>query len=158
MLSISREIFKFQVDRQDLQQELYYLFFRNDWRAIRLYQGRNDCSLMSYIRRISFRHFLKNKKRLIDKEGELTLNSKEVVATLDSSSNSITIMDIIKAIDNVPNPRYRQLLKDFLISELSPQDICQKWKITTDNYYNMKRRALAQLVKILKEEGYHGNK
>lgn len=74
---------------------------------------------------------------------------------MEDEHDIITAIDIQAAIKNIPNNNYRSLLVYFLFEDMEPEDIADAMNISISNFYNMKRRALAHLVKQLKKGGYH---
>ena len=56
-------------------------------------------------------------------------------------------MDIKNAIRKAKPPRDRQILEALILNEEEPTDVAAQFEVTVDNLYNIKRRAIAKLIK-----------
>lgn len=51
-----------------------------------------------------------------------------------------------KGLDELEPPRDREILTALLIHDEEPQEVADRFNVTVDNLYNIKRRALAKLI------------
>lgn len=80
------------------------------------------------------------------------MDSDEMDAFLEEDNLYYTqqqekLQAIEKALDNLPNPRYRYVLKGIYCWQLPPQLLAEKMGITLPNFYNLHHRALTALKK-----------
>ena len=65
-------------------------------------------------------------------------------------------MDLMTALNRMPNARYRQVLIDLNLKDRTPEIVAREMKITIDNLYNIHRRAQAQLAMVMqRKEDYY---
>ena len=56
------------------------------------------------------------------------------------------MMDIKKGVDELEPPRDREILTALILHDEEPQQVADRYGVTVDNLYNIKRRALAKLI------------
>jgi hypothetical protein len=59
-------------------------------------------------------------------------------------------MDIF--LNKMPNPRYAMVLRRLIIEDADPQDVAEEMDIKIENLYNIKKRAIAALMRIALEK------
>ena len=65
-------------------------------------------------------------------------------------------MDVRKAIDKMPNERYKYVIVELELKEREPEELAKEMNITIDNLYNIRRRARLQLKTIMvRKEDYY---
>ena len=48
----------------------------------------------------------------------------------------------------MPTKRYAQVIRRLILEDCEPEALAQEMNITTANLYNIKRRSIAQLIRI----------
>jgi DNA-directed RNA polymerase specialized sigma24 family protein len=66
------------------------------------------------------------------------------------------MMDIMDGLKMLEPPRDREILEALLIHDEEPQEVADRFGVTVDNLYNIKRRALARLIQkhLFELKGY----
>jgi DNA-directed RNA polymerase specialized sigma24 family protein len=58
-------------------------------------------------------------------------------------------LDVESLIKRLPNERYGFVIRKLMLEDKEPQEVADEMKITVDNLYNIKRRAIQQLIQKL---------
>jgi len=79
-------------------------------------------------------------------------NSKEPlsIGNLQVISNEglTASVDIERLFCNMSNKRYINVIRKLVLEDCEPDDLAHEMNITTANLYNIKRRAMAQLILV----------
>lgn len=152
--AIIRHVFSYEVDYDEFVNELYIHLIENDAARLRQFEGRS--SLYQWIKVTAIRFFIKKRERLIeDATKEPLIDEVTLVETHDSSAAA----DVERILAAMPNRRYAYVIRKLMVEELSPDELATIMHITSDNLYNLKRRAMAQLMQVaLKDIRNYGNK
>lgn len=153
--SIIRRVFDNQmVDYEEIISELYILLMEND--AQRLRQFHFESSLYQWLKTIAIRHCLKLKNggRVIDVENSEPLNDKD--NGLQAEEISHAKMDLDNLLGQMKNQRYAKVIRCLMLDDLTPEEVAKELNVTTDNLYNIKRRAMNALTEVaLKDKKYY---
>lgn len=136
------------VEYDDLVQELYLYLSENGWARLRRYNF--SMPFVNWFSVVSYRFFKDFSRSMIDSKLELPISDMNDHDTWIStmSGMSQTLMgDLQRVLPFLEPPRDRQILKSFLIDDEEPEVVARQHGVTVDNLYNIKRRALARLVK-----------
>lgn len=149
---IADSIFDGNIDYDELTNELYLYFQENDWHRLRIFAYRS--SLLTYVTTVATRYFIKKRDKLIENQSSENLISEKSLV-FEGISHDVK-MDVRKAIDEMPNERYRMVIRELYFLGTEPEQLSQKMNISLKNLYNIHRRAKAQLKLHLgtKEEYY----
>ena len=150
-MSVIRRVFDYEVDYDEFVSELYLYLMEDDAARLRQFEGRS--SLYYWLKVTATRFFLRKRDQLIDntsheplyEQSEETENRKEPMA---QTSNPVASMDVEQLLAAMPNKRYVAVLRRLLLDEAEPEQVAQEMHITTDNLYNIKRRAMMQLMQV----------
>lgn len=150
MYSIIGRVFAFDVDYDELINELYVHIMEND--AARLRTFSYNSSVYQWIKTVAIRFFQQKRDRIIENE------SKEPLF-IDGGSTEphvgVTIvMDLKEMISRIENPRYRLVLHKLLLEDMAPEVVARQMGITTANLYNIKKRAMNAFLDIAKQDNY----
>ena len=63
-------------------------------------------------------------------------------------ATTASILDVQRLLDAMPNKRYVYVIQKLIIDEYAPEELASEMHITTDNLYNIKRRAMMQLMQV----------
>jgi len=139
--SIIRKVFSYEVDYDEFVNELYVYLMENDAARLRQFEGRS--SLYLWMKVTATRFFLKKRNLLIENaSNETPLEEEPVTETTASPS------DVQRLLETMPNRRYAMVIQKMMIEEYTPDELAAEMHITTDNLYNIKRRAMIQLMQV----------
>ena len=150
---IIKNIFNFQIEYDELVNELYLCLRSDDWKKLRQFGYR--CKLISWLSFISIRFFREKQKEW---EGNKSLIIAEIADKEDAyipQEQQTLQMDMMKFLREMPNQRYRQVIQSLFFEDIEPQQLADEMGITIENLYNIKRRALEQFARILRKELYY---
>lgn len=150
---IIKEVFSYQVNKDELANELYIYLSEDNWKKVREFEGRSKFT--TWLSVISVRYFCKKKGNMIDVDPRKTqIDEAEKLpdnCTYDSFINNI---DLYNAINKLKNPRDRFVIMALEIEGRSPDEVAKCLNITVDNLYNVRKRAKNHLSNILTEYKY----
>ena len=140
--SIIKKVFSYEVDYDAFVNELYIYLMENDAARLKQFEGRS--SLYQWLKVTAIRYFIKKRDQLIEDTTYETLIEEE-----DAMNNPIaSILDVQQLLGAMPNKRYAYVIRKLIIEEYTPEELSAEMHITTDNLYNIKRRAMMQLMQI----------
>lgn len=152
--AIIRKVFSYEVDYDEFVNELYVYLMENDAARLRQFEGRS--SLYQWVKVTATRFFIKKRDLLIEDLSKET--PLEEVAIMEKPAIA-SLLDVQRLLDAMPNRRYAMVIRKLMIEEYSPEELATEMHITTDNLYNIKRRAMMQLMQVaLNDIRYYGKK
>ena len=95
--------------------------------------------------------FYKDNKEL----QSVLLRIKEEEKVFDFLPELISKMDVWNAIRKMNNERYRQVLVDLELKDLDPKVLAREMNVTVENLYNIRHRAVKQLIAVIREEEHY---
>lgn len=131
----------------DLIQE-FYLYLQNDnWDKLRRYDP--NLPFDRWLSVVSFRFFKDFCCSMIDSSSQIPITNINDARLLSVGNDRIDtiMMDIRQGIDHLEPPRDRQIIEALIIRDEEPSKVAKRFGVTVDNLYNIKRRALAKLIK-----------
>ena len=130
----------------DLVQELYLYLSADSWARLKKYDS--DLPFERWFSVVSYRFFKDFSLRMIDSRRQIPITNIEDQKLLDAGTTQMTQMmiDIKNGLDELEPPRDREILSALLIHDEEPQEVAERFNVTVDNLYNIKRRALARLI------------
>jgi len=150
---------------EDLHNTVFLQLFEKNCKKLRQYQGRNGCSLATWISLVTVRsvqnHLRKKgydavcrrKEPLnLDDLPELRSAEEDAPAQLIKAEQEHLLK---KGIQNLP-PRGRLLMKLHLDQGLGLEEAAAAMRITVQNAYIIKHRAIQKLKSVLKELSDNG--
>lgn len=143
--SIMQKVFDYEVDYDELVNELYVYLMEDD--AVKLRSFQNRSSVFQWLKVLSIRFFVKKRNRLIDdssKESPYEVENKMVSRENDVTAKS----DLERLFDLMSNKRYVYVIRRLVLEKMEPESLAVDMNITTANLYNIKRRAMAQLARV----------
>lgn len=141
--SIIRKVFSYEVDYDEFVNELYVYLMENDAARLRQFEGRS--SIYQWIKVTATRFFIKKRDLLIEDASKETPLEEE---TMMEKPATVSLMDVQRLLDAMPNKRYATVIQKLMIEEYTPEELAAEMHITTDNLYNIKRRAMMQLMQV----------
>ena len=144
-----------KLDLEDLHNTVFVRLFEKGCRKLRQYEGKNGCSVSSWIRLIAIRTVLDycrkaRRDALTRREKIETLDS--IIGMQDDPSGQCAFMEktersrlIQKGLETL-RPRDRLLLKLHCEEGLSLREVAGIMKISEANAYSIKHRAIKRLA------------
>ena len=150
-----------EADAADLHAEIFLSFIENDFKRLREFEGRNQCTLKSWVRMIAIRKtidFLR-KKRLkqvsmdslsdsvgFDPQGHEpdALSALINEETLKNTPDLSTVLNELREKDQV-------LIKMFLVDQLSAQEVATALQLSVGAVYTRKNRVIERLRDIVEK-------
>ena len=157
--SIIHRVFDYDVDYDECINELYLYLLHDDGKRLRQFQGRS--SLFLWLKVTATRFFIKKRRHMIENTSREPLydwDDEEATAGNTSYTISTDLMDVENLLNAMPNKRYACVLRQLLLNEISPDKLAREMNITVDNLYNIKRRALQQLMQVALSDIRHYGK
>ena len=142
--SIIQKVFDYEVEYDEMVNELYVFLMENDAQKLRNFEYRS--SVYQWLKVLSIRFFIKKRDRMIDNASQETpYDERNQIATheYDTSSEG----DLERLFGAMPTPRYAYVIRQLIIEVRDPEQLAHEMSITTANLYNIKRRAMAQLTR-----------
>lgn len=135
------------VTYDDLVQELYLYLSNNDWEKLRMYNPERP--FVNWFSVVSYRFFKDFSRSMIDSANQIPISNMNDHQTAFMSNGTIgtIMMDIKQAISKLKPPRDSQILEALLLRDEEPETVAKRHNVTVDNLYNIKRRAIAKLIK-----------
>jgi RNA polymerase sigma factor (sigma-70 family) len=136
-----------QVPYDDLVQELYLYLSDNDWEKLRKYNPERP--FINWFSVVSYRFFKDFSCSMIDSSNQIPISNMNDHQTAFMSNGTIgtIMMDIKQAISKLKPPRDSEILEALLLRDEEPETVAKRHNVTVDNLYNIKRRAIAKLIK-----------
>ncbi len=141
-------------DLEDLHNTVFVQLFENQCRKLKQYEGRNGCSLATWVRTLTVRIILNHirKKGVDSMEGrnrliplddlpELREKREEPLTLLEKSEQESLVRDGILKLP----PRDRMLIKLHFEQGLSLPEVAETMRISVKNAYTVKHRAIQKL-------------
>jgi RNA polymerase sigma-70 factor (ECF subfamily) len=141
-------------DLEDLHNTVFLRLFEHNCKKLRQYQGKNGCSLASWIRMITVRTVLDHlrkkgvdtmvwqKKRIpLEEVPELKAEEGEIGARIDNEEQKRLLQD---GIQRLPT-RDRLFIKLHLDQGLSVAEVAETMQLSIGNAYTVKHRAIQRL-------------
>lgn len=134
------------VDYNELVNELFIYLSKDNWHKLDTFAGINGCSLCSWVTRITWRYFFKQRERLL---GKMVLDISEAkISDYIEHRDTEIAMDVTTTFELMPNKRYVQVLQWMLVEGYDADEVATKLNTTAANVYNIKHRAIVQFVEV----------
>lgn len=130
----------------DLVQELYLYLSTDNWARLKKYDP--TLPFDRWLSVVSYRFFKDFSLRMIDSRRQIPITHIEDQQLLNAGTTQMNqiMMDIKKGFDELEPPRDREILTALILCDEEPQEVANRFNVTVDNLYNIKRRALARLI------------
>ena len=143
--SIINIVFDYEVEYDELVNELYLYLMEDDATKLRNFEYRS--SVYQWLKVITIRFFIKKRARMIDNtSGEPPYDKQDQIAA--SESDVAVVYDMERLFEAMPTKRYVYVIRRLILEDCEPEELAWEMNITTANLYNIKRRSMAQLTRI----------
>lgn len=130
----------------ELVSELYLYLSANGWRKLDTFEGKNGCSLKSWMVRLAWRYFMQQKARLLSETSALEYEKSDGAEETADSLYLEIAMDVESTFGRMANKRYVQVLRWMLVDGYEADAVAKFMGTTASNVYNIKHRAIVQFV------------
>ena len=144
-LSIICKVFNYEVEYDELVNELYLYLMEDDAKKLRGFEYRS--SVYQWIKVLAIRFFIKKRNELVENDSEESLCEGEPDPVTDENAHSAKC-DLQRLFALMPNKRYVYVIQKLIIEDQKPEKLAKEMGISVDNLYNIKRRAMAQLTQV----------
>jgi hypothetical protein len=144
-LSVMKLVFNYEVDYDEMVNELYVYLMEDDAEKLRNFQYCS--SVYQWMKILSIRFFIKKRERMIEdksKETPYDIKTMRCVVTENTSAEG----DVERLLSRMYNKRYVLVIQRLILEDGEPEQLAEEMNITTANLYNIKRRAMAQLTRV----------
>lgn len=150
---IIKEVFAYQVDKDELVNELYIYLSEDNWKKVREFEGRSKFT--TWLSVISVRYFYKKKRNMIEFDPRKTqINEAEKLSNDNTYDSFVKNIDLYNAINKLKNARDRFVIMALEIEGRTIEEVAKSLGITIENLYNVRKRAKKHLSNILTEYKY----
>lgn len=149
--SLIRNIFDFDVDHDELVNELYVYLMEDDGKRLRSFQGRS--SIYQWLKCVATRFFLeKRDKGMIGEESlsDSLFPTDELMQ--NQGEREIIGRDVRKMLSLMRNPRHRLVIQRLFLDEVGYNELATELNTSVSNLYNLKLRSMAELTSLLLNE------
>ena len=141
-----RQVFDYEVKYDELVNELYVYLMKDDAAKLRNFQYR--CSLYQWLKILAVRFFVKKRDMMINDSSQEAPYNKQEQADI-AESDAAASYDMERLLQAMPTQRYAYVIRKLVLEDCKPEDLARELNITTANLYNIKRRSMAQLSRIV---------
>lgn len=143
--SVMKLVFNYEVEYDEMVNELYVYLMEDDAYKLRNFEYRS--SVYTWLKVLAIRFFVKKRGQMIENNSKETpYDGREAVTT--SLSDKTAEFDIESLLEAMPTKRYVFVIRRLILKECKPEVLAQEMNITTANLYNIRRRAMAQMIRI----------
>ena len=143
--SIMKMVFSYEVDYDEMVNELYLYLMEEDAAKLRQFEYR--CTVYQWLKVLAIRFFVKKRNRMIDDASHETPYDRQEMEKPGTDA-PLAENDLERLFDAMPTKRYVHVLRRLILEDQEPEQLAQEMNITTANLYNIKRRAMAQLTRV----------
>ena len=150
-MSIIRYVFSYEVDYDEFVSEFYLYLMEEDAYKLRQFEGRS--SIYQWLKIIAIRYFMAKRERMIDMSSKNTPSDISIYEdTVDEESRTVARMDITALLERMPNKRYVNVIRRLVLEDAEPKDVAEELRVSVDNLYNIKKRAIASMTQVALNE------
>lgn len=139
-------VFPYEVDYDEFVNELYQELMKDDAQKLRSFQYRS--SLLTWLKTVAIRYFISKRDEMIDNLSKESLYEGDNELSNESVDRQSAIMDMERLFSLMDNRRYVFVIQKLMLEDVQPEQLAEELCITTENLYNIKKRAMAALTLI----------
>lgn len=143
--SIMKMVFGYEVDYDEMVNELYLYLMEEDAAKLRQFEYRS--TVYQWLKVLAIRFFIKKRNRMIDDASHETPYDRQDMERPETDA-PLAENDLERLFDAMATKRYVHVLRRLILEDQEPEQLAQEMNITTANLYNIKRRAMAQLTRV----------
>ncbi|ODS31605.1 MAG: RNA polymerase sigma factor [Candidatus Scalindua rubra] len=148
-------------DSSDIHNDVFLSLMENNWKKLRQYEGRNGCTVSSWLMVVTTNftlNFIKKQKQRIPIEDNTTDNMDVIEKVSnpqqqpDEELSEKEYGEVFKELINDLNANDMLFLKLYYEKELPPEEIAEMLNLTVSTVYSKKNRIIEKLIKIAKKK------
>lgn len=144
LFGIIKRIFGFEAKYDELVASLYQYLMSNDAAKLRSFKYRSE--LIWWLKIVASHYFLSKRDEVIgDSTNEPPYVSKAEEMSYEVSTASDDLERLLKL---MPNKRYVYVIRRHILEDCSSEEMAHEMHVTLKNFYNIKKRAMAQLTRV----------
>ena len=157
--NIIHNVFRDKANYEELVNDLYLFLMENDGRRLRSFGNGEaedndqdtEYALFKWLKKTAWRYFADKaeKEQSIEERRKFVKDDdgEDVDVEIEDKNNKDPEIDIDANIyfDMIKLERDREVLKKYFVEDLEPDVISEQFGISTDNLYNIKKRAINRL-------------
>lgn len=144
---IRMEVFRGNVDFDELVSELYIYLSRDNWTKFDGFDGKNGCRLRTWMIPVAWRYFMSIRERLLKTE-KIDDNSGVIKDSIRDDLRIQIAIDVNAVLSRMPNQLYAEIIRLLLIEGYASQDVADMLDMKVENIYNLKHRAINQFIEL----------
>lgn len=149
--SIIHHVFSYEVDYDEFVNEFYLYLLENDACRLRQFEGRS--SIYQWLKVVAIRYFISKRNRMIDIEHRNPpLENMVRKRGNDEERTTTARIDVRSILAQMPNQRYARVIERLMLDEAEPRLVALELETNVNNLYNLKKRAMAALTRIIIKE------
>lgn len=142
-LSVMKYVFDYEVDYDEMVNELYLYLMEDDATKLRHFEYRS--SFYQWLKILSIRFFVKKRSRMIDNTSHEALYDEQDYVAPEKDMGARH--DLERLLELMPTKRYVYVIRRLILENWEPERLAHEMNISMANLYNIKRRAIAQLTR-----------
>ena len=161
-LSAMKNVFETRnVEYSECINSLYEALLRDNARKLRSFKG--ESTIYNWLKTITIRHFIAMRKEM-DGEQPTETDSNYGIPPIEEAGEDRNIArssahaDVERLLKAMKNDRYRNVIRRSMLEEIEDAELAIEMGIRVENLYNIKRRAMAQLIQVSKKDILHYGK
>ena len=143
--SVMRSVFDYEVNYDEMVNELYVYLMEDDASKLRHFEYRS--SIYQWLKILALRFFLRKRNQMIEDCSQETPYDEQG-SFMAPQTDKAAEFDIERLFEAMPTKRYVEVIRRLILEDCEPEVLAQEMNITTANLYNIKRRSMAQLIRI----------
>lgn len=144
---IRMEVFRGNVDFDELVSELYLYLSRDNWTKLDCFDGNNGCRLRTWMIPVAWRYFMSIRERLLRTE-KIDENSGVIRDSVRDDLRIQIAIDVNAVLSRMSNERYAEIIRLLLIDGYASQAVADMLDMGVENIYNLKHRAINQFIEL----------
>lgn len=161
-LSVIKSVFETRsVEYNECVNSLYEALMKDDAQKLRGFKG--ESTIYNWLKTVTIRHFIAMRKDMDGEQPTETDTNRGVPPSeeADEDSNiarSSAHADVERLLKAMRNDRYRNVIRRSMLDEVEDAELAIEMGIRVENLYNIKRRAMAQLIQVSQKDIFHYGK
>ncbi|MDE7135139.1 MAG: hypothetical protein K2N91_00750 [Muribaculaceae bacterium] len=135
-----------KLDYDELVSELYLYLSADGWHKLDTFEGKNGCTLKSWMVKLIWRFFMGQRARLLMEASSCESEITDAMAMTEDTLGLEIAMDVESTFGRMANKRYVQVLRWMLVEGYDADAVAEFMGTTASNVYNIKHRAIVQFV------------
>lgn len=150
-MSVIRYVFSYEVDYDEFVNEFYLYLMENDAHKLRQFEGRS--SIYQWLKIVAIRYFVSKRNNMIDMDSRLPLSDTVLSPSMvDEEKGNMAKMDIANIFEQMTNKRYVYVIQKLVLEDTEPKEVAQQLRVSVENLYNIKKRAIASMTQVALNE------